>query len=153
MNIYDMKAKDISGDEVQLSKYKGKVILVVNTASKCGFTKQYDGLQKLYEKYKDQDFVILGFPCNQFKNQEPGSNEDVQSFCRLNFGVEFPMFEKVDVKGENAHELFKYLEKETGKEIPWNFTKFLFNRDGNLIKRYLPITPPQRLEKSIKKLV
>lgn len=153
MTIYDFKVKDISGNKVSLDKYKDKIILIVNVASKCGFTKQYEGLEKLYESYKDKDFVILGFPCNQFKGQEPGSNEEIQEFCRLTYGVSFPMFSKIDVNGDSADPLYKYLIKETdGKKIPWNFTKFLIGRDGNIIDRYHPMKRPKSIGKIIEKL-
>lgn len=152
MNIYDYNAQLANGEEVSFDTYKGKVIMVVNVASKCGFTGQYAGLQKLYSDYKEQGLVILGFPSNQFKNQEPGSDEEVQSFCQMNYGVEFPVFQKGDVKGENAHPLYADLATE-GEKVPWNFTKFLFDRQGNLVKRYLPVTKPGRIEKGIKKLI
>lgn len=154
MSIYDYEVKAINGENVSLANYKGKIILIVNTASKCGFTKQYDGLQKLYEKYSEKDFEILGFPCNQFKQQEPGSDQDINSFCKLNFGVTFPMFSKIDVNGEEAHPLYKYLVEETGgKKIPWNFTKFLIDRDGNIISRYHPMKKPKNISKEIDKLL
>src|SRR5699024_24637 len=128
MSVYDFSAKTIQGDEKSLADYKGKTLLIVNTASKCGFTPQYEGLEKLYQTYKDRDFVVLGFPCNQFKNQDPGTNEEISEFCEVDFGVSFPMFSKVDVKGENAHPLYNYLTKEAKgmftKDIKWNFTKF-----------------------------
>ena len=155
--IYKFSAKTIDGTETSLSQYKGKVVLIVNTASKCGFTKQYEGLEKLYEEYKDKDFVILGFPCNQFGAQEPGSNSDIKSFCTLNYGVSFPMFEKVDVNGDNAHALYKFLVKEKsgmlGDSIKWNFTKFLINKQGEVVERFAPQTTPESLNKEIEKLI
>lgn len=154
MSIYDFNVETIQGDQVSLETYKGKVILIVNVASKCGFTKQYDGLEKLYEAYQDKGFVILGFPCNQFKEQEPGSNEEIQEFCRLNFGVTFPMFAKIDVNGDEAHPLYQYLVKETGgKKIPWNFTKFLIGPDGQIVNRYHPMKRPKNLVKEVEKLL
>lgn len=153
MKLYDFNGRLADGKTIDFSDYKGKVVLVVNVASKCGFTKQYEGLQSLYAKYKDQGLVILGFPSNQFKNQEPGSNAEVQSFCKMNFGVEFPVFEKGDVKGDDAHPLFAYLADVEKKKVPWNFTKFLFDADGEFVKRYLPVTKPERLEKAIEKLL
>ncbi len=154
MSIYDFNVENIQGEQVSLETYKGKVILIVNVASKCGFTKQYDGLEALYETYKDQGFAILGFPCNQFKQQEPGSNEAIQEFCRLTYGVTFPMFAKIDVNGEEAHPLYQYLVKETdGKKIPWNFTKFLIGPDGKIVNRYHPMKRPKNLKKEIEKLL
>lgn len=157
MNIYDFKVKDSFGDEVSLSDYKGKVLLVVNTASKCGFTPQYEGLQKLYDKYGNDKFEILGFPCNQFANQEPGNDEDIRKFCSLNYGVTFPIFKKIDVNGENAEPLFTYLKESSpgflGKAIKWNFTKFLIDSEGNVIERFAPTTEPEKLEKQIEELI
>lgn len=154
MSIYDYDVTTIGGETISLNQYKNQVILIVNVASKCGFTKQYDGLQGLYEKYKEQGFVILGFPCNQFKAQEPGTNEEIQAFCRLNYGVTFPMFDKIHVNGENAHPLYQYLIQETdGKKIPWNFTKFLIGKDGNVVNRYHPMKRPKNLGKEIEKLL
>ncbi|SEN65649.1 glutathione peroxidase [Lihuaxuella thermophila] len=157
MSIYTFSARTISGEEKSLSDYKGKVVLVVNTASKCGFTPQYKELQKLYETYHAQGFEVLGFPCDQFANQEFESNEEIQHFCKLNYGVTFPLFSKVDVKGENAHPLFKYLTANApgflSKEIKWNFTKFLVNKQGEVVKRYSPTTKPEKLQKEIEKLL
>ncbi|MED4073401.1 glutathione peroxidase [Priestia endophytica] len=158
MNIYQFSAQNIKGEEQSLEQYKGKVIVVVNTASKCGFTPQFEGLQNLYEKYKDRNFVILGFPCNQFGGQEPGGEEEIQSFCQRNYGVDFPMFAKVDVKGDNAHPLFQYLaEKAPGilgsKAIKWNFTKFLIDKDGEPVQRFSPKTDPKDLEHDIEQLL
>jgi glutathione peroxidase len=157
-SIYDFSATSIEGNPVELSNYKDKVLLIVNTASQCGFTPQYQGLQSLYNKYSDRGLVVLGFPCNQFGQQEPGSTSDIQSFCETRFGVSFPLFEKVDVNGGNAHPLFKYLTKAApgllGTEgIKWNFTKFLVDRKGNVVKRYPSMTKPEDLEKEIKGLL
>jgi len=158
MSVFNFNAKLIDGREVPLSNYEGQVLLIVNTASKCGFTPQYTGLEELYQQYSDKGFTILGFPCNQFGGQEPGSEEEIQSFCSINYGVSFPMFEKVDVKGENAHPLFSYLTEElTGilgsKSIKWNFTKFLVGRDGKPLKRFAPQDKPADLAKEIEKLL
>lgn len=141
MNIYDFTLDDIRGNPVALRDFAGKVILVVNTASKCGFTYQYDGLEKLYQTYKDQGFVILGFPANDFLKQEPGSNEEIAEFCRINYGVTFPMFGKISVKGKEIHPLYHYLTSqdsnpEFGGKITWNFNKFLISREGKIINRF-----------------
>jgi glutathione peroxidase len=153
MSVYDFSAVTINGEEKSLSDYRGKVLLIVNTASKCGFTPQYKELQMLHERYRDKGLKILGFPCNQFGNQEPGSNDEIASFCQLNYGVSFPMFAKVDVKGPNAHPLFRYLTEQApgfwNKEIKLNFTKFLIDRDGNVVNRYAPTTSPRKIEKDI----
>jgi glutathione peroxidase len=155
MKFYDFSAKDIYGDEVRMDVYKGKVVLVVNTASKCGLTPQFKDLEALYEEYKDKGFEILGFPCNQFANQDSGSNEEIHQFCQLNYGVTFNMFEKIDVNGEGTHPLYKYLKDEAkglfSKEIKWNFTKFLIDGDGNVIKRYAPTAAPLKIKKDIEK--
>lgn len=138
-NILEYKVKDINGKEVTLSSYKGKVLIIVNVASKCGYTKQYKGLQELYTKYKNEGFEILGFPCNDFGNQEPGSNKEIKEFCEMNFGVTFPMFDKVKVLGENKAPLYAKLTDNsvTGKEeIKWNFEKFLIDKNGNIVKKY-----------------
>ncbi|WP_060681125.1 glutathione peroxidase [Virgibacillus halodenitrificans] len=157
MNVYDFSAKTLLGEEKSLSDYKGKVLLIVNTASECGFTPQFEGLQQLYDKYKEQGLDILGFPCNQFNNQDPGSNEEISEFCQRNYGVTFQMFSKVDVKGEQAHPLFSYLTEEAKgmltKQIKWNFTKFLIDRNGNVIKRFAPQTKPESLEQDIEELL
>ncbi|EJT5924454.1 glutathione peroxidase [Clostridium perfringens] len=157
MEIYDISVKDINGENVSLERYRGKVLLIVNTASKCGFTKQFDGLEELYEKYKDEGFEVLGFPCNQFKEQDPGSNSEIMNFCKLNFGVTFPMFEKIDVNGENESLLYSYLKEQKsgmfGSKIKWNFTKFLVDREGNVIKRFSPQTTPKSIEKDIEELL
>lgn len=173
--IYDFKTLNNKGVEVSFKDYEGKVLLIVNTASKCGFTPQYDGLEALYQKYKDQGFVIVGFPCDQFAGQEPGSNEEIAEFCRINHGVTFPLMAKTDVNGENAEPIFEYLKAQAPTEvyngikgkatrvmlkglsktakkesdILWNFTKFLVNRDGTVIKRYAPITTPEEIEKDL----
>jgi glutathione peroxidase len=157
MSIYDFKAVTLEGEEVSLSKYKGKVLLIVNTASNCGFTPQYKELQEIYERLGKEGFEILGFPCNQFGHQEPGSSSDIQNFCQLNYGVDFQMFEKVDVNGKDAHPLYKYLTEQkkgllTGN-IKWNFTKFLIDKEGNIVDRFAPTTAPSKLEKSIKELI
>ncbi len=156
--IYDFAVKDIHGKTVKLDAYKGKPLLIVNTASKCGFTPQYKGLEALYEKLHGKGLEILGFPCNQFGEQEPGSEAEIESFCELNYGVTFPMFAKVDVNGDGAAPLYKYLKKEKpgllGSEaIKWNFTKFLVDRDGKVIERYAPNTEPAAIAGDIEKLL
>jgi len=157
MNIYEYIVDDIDGQEQPLSQYEGKVLLIVNTASKCGFTPQYKDLETLYKKQIDNNFLVLGFPCNQFYSQEPGDEEGIKNFCELNYGVTFPLFSKVDVNGENAHELFRYLRKETkgllGDTIKWNFTKFLVDQEGHVIRRYAPTTNPLSIEKDILELL
>jgi glutathione peroxidase len=157
MKFYDFSAKNMDGQEVNMVEYKGKVVLVVNTASKCGLTPQFTGLEELYEEYKEKDFEILGFPCNQFAKQDSGSNEEINNFCLINYGVSFTMFEKIDVNGQNAHPLYKYLKSEAkgliSKEIKWNFTKFLIDSDGNVIKRYGPTTNPISIKEDIEKLI
>ncbi|HNA80632.1 MAG TPA: glutathione peroxidase [Turneriella sp.] len=156
--IHEFSAATLGGKEKSLAEYKGKVVLIVNTASKCGFTPQYAGLEAIYEKYKDQGFVILGFPCNQFGAQEPGSESEIEQFCQVNYGVKFPMFGKIDVNGSNAHPLYKFLTSEKpgilGLEaIKWNFTKFLIDKDGNPVKRYAPNTKPEDIAGDIEKLL
>lgn len=155
MSVYEFSAKTIEGPDKSLKDYEGKVLLIVNTASECGFTPQFEGLQDLYEKYQNQGFEVLGFPCNQFKNQDPGTDEQIFSFCEDNYGVSFQMFSKVDVKGEHAHPLFTYLTEQAKglltKEIKWNFTKFLVNKQGEVIDRFAPQTEPKSLEKDIEK--
>ena len=155
MNIFDFKANDYKGNEVDLKQYQGQVILVVNTATRCGFTPQYNGLEMLYEKYKDQGFVILDFPCNQFLAQAPGTGEDIHSACVLRFGTKFPQFEKIKVNGKDAHPLFVYLtsQNEEGKikKVKWNFTKFLIGRDGSFLNRYEPTVKPEEIEADIVK--
>lgn len=158
LSVYDFEAKSINGETISLDRYKGKVLLIVNTASKCGFTPQYEQLQTLFERYKDVGFVILGFPCNQFMAQEPGDELDIDSFCRLNYGVTFPMFSKVEVKGDDIHPLFEYLINEApgvlgSKGIKWNFTKFLINKEGKVVKRSAPKTRPFELEEDIRSLL
>jgi len=154
--FYNLKAKSLQGEEVDMAQYKDKVVLVVNTASKCGFTPQYEGLEKLHEKYKDKGLEILGFPCNQFANQEPGGKEEIDA-CLVNYGVDFQMFDKIDVNGKNADPIFKLLKKELpgtlGGRIKWNFTKFLLDKNGNPVKRFAPSTKPEKLEKDIQALL
>jgi glutathione peroxidase len=151
--IYDFSAKTIKKTEKPLSDYKGKVLLIVNVASRCGFTPQYKGLEQLYEKYRDRDFEILGFPCNQFLNQEPGTNEEIASFCELNFGVKFPLFDKIEVNGKNSHPLYSFLKDslpgEKGKDIEWNFTKFLIDRSGKPVKRYASKIKPEDIDTDV----
>ena len=173
--IYDFKAQDNKGRDFDFAACEGKVLLIVNTASKCGFTPQYDGLEALYQKYKDKGLVVIGVPCDQFAGQEPGSNEEIAEFCRINHGVTFPLMAKTDVNGENAEPIFEYLKAQAPTEayngikgkatrvmlkglsktakkesdILWNFTKFLVNRDGTVIKRYAPITTPEEIEKDL----
>ncbi|CAH0347385.1 glutathione peroxidase [Bacillus sp. CECT 9360] len=156
MSVYEFEAKKIDGEEIPLSQYKDEVLLIVNTASKCGFTPQYEELQTLYENYKDKGFSVLGFPCNQFLAQEPGDELEIDSFCKLNYGVKFPMFAKVDVNGKDAHPLFNYLTENApgvmgSKAVKWNFTKFLIDRNGNVVERYAPQTKPLEIESDIKK--
>lgn len=156
-SVYDFSAKRSTGEEVSLSQYQGKVLLIVNTASKCGFTPQFEGLQKLYEAYREEGLEILGFPCNQFMSQDPGTDEEILEFCQLNYGVTFPMFSKVDVNGSDAHPLFVFLRKEqkglVGDAVKWNFTKFLVNREGQVVERFAPTTAPHQLEDAIKELL
>ena len=151
--FYDLSANTIRGEQISMNDYAGKVVLVVNTASKCGFTPQYQGLQDLYAKYKDQGLVILGFPCNQFGNQEPGGNQEIAEACQINYGVDFQMFEKVDVNGTETHEVFRYLKKALpgllGQKVKWNFTKFMIGRNGKPIKRYAPTKRPESIEDDI----
>ena len=151
MNVYDYTARDISGIERSLSEYRGKPLLIVNVASRCGLTPQYTGLEALYRKYRDRGLQVLGFPCNQFGSQEPGSEADIQAFCSTSYDVSFPLFAKIDVNGDAAHPLYKYLKGERpgilGTEaIKWNFTKFLVNRQGEVIKRYAPTDTPENLD-------
>ena len=178
-NIYDFKALNNKGVEVDLAQYEGKVLMIVNTASKCGFTPQYDGLEALYQKYRDQGLVIVGFPCDQFAHQEPGSDEQIAEFCRINHGVTFPLMKKIDVNGKDAHPVFEYLKSqapaeeykgikakaartmlkgisksvEKDSDILWNFTKFLINRDGTIVKRFPPVTTPDEMEDVIKSML
>jgi len=157
MSVYKYSAIDIDGEKQDLSQYEGKVLLIVNTASKCGFAPQFQGLETLYENMKDQGFMVLGFPSNQFKNQEPEDEAGIKNFCELNYGVTFPMFSKIDVNGENAHPLFRYLRKETkgllGDSVKWNFTKFLVGKDGKVIRRYAPQVDPMDIEKDIREIL
>lgn len=157
MSIYDVTAKDVYGKEHRLSDYKGKVLLVVNTATHCGFTPQYTALQNLYEQYKDRGFVILDFPCDQFGKQAPGTSQEVHQACVARFAITFPQFEKIDVNGDHAHPLFVYLKKALpgmmGEAIKWNFTKFLIDRQGNPVKRYAPQTTPESIEEDIEQLL
>ena len=155
--IYDFKALSNKGAEVDFADYKGKVLMIVNTASKCGFTPQYDGLEALNQKYKDQGLVIIGFPCDQFAHQEPGTDEEIAEFCRLNHGVTFQLMSKIEVNGKNAHPVYEYLKgaaKGTlGNAIKWNFTKFLISRDGQTVKRYAPTVKPEEMEKDVVELL
>ena len=153
-SIYDFSAESITGQRADLSTQRGKVLLIVNTASACGFTPQFGGLQKLWEKYRDRGLVVVGFPSNEFGNQDPGSNDDIASFCQVNYGVSFPMMSKVEVNGGNAHPLWKWLTEEApgvlgSKAIKWNFTKFLVGRDGKVIKRYAPSDSPESIAADI----
>lgn len=155
--IYDFVVKNNKGEDVKLEKYKGKVLLIVNTATKCGFTPQYDGLEALFEKYHHDGFEILDFPCNQFANQAPENDQEIDSFCALNFGTKFDRFQKIDVNGENEEPLYTFLKKEEGGilggKIKWNFTKFLIDRNGNVVKRFAPTTKPEKIEKDIERLL
>jgi len=149
-DFYQFTALSLQGKEISMDAYKGKTILVVNTASKCGLTHQFEGLEKLYQKYTEKGLVILGFPCNQFANQEPGDEKSISEGCLINYGVTFPMFSKIDVNGENAHAIYKYLKKELrgilGSKIKWNFTKFLIDSKGNPVKRFAPTTKPEKID-------
>ncbi len=151
--FYDISADNIRGESVSMNEFAGKLVLVVNTASECGFTPQYRGLQDLYTKYKDQGLVIIGFPCNQFGGQEPGENKDIAESCLINYGVDFPMFAKVDVNGADSHALFQYLVKALpgtfGSKVKWNFTKFMISRDGKPLKRFAPTKKPESMEADI----
>jgi glutathione peroxidase len=158
MSIYDYSAQTLSGQPAPLAAYKGKVVLIVNTASKCGFTPQYEGLEALYRKYADRGLAILGFPCNQFGAQEPGNADEIQNFCSLTYDVTFPMFAKIDVNGPSAHPLYEYLKHEKkgllGSEgIKWNFTKFLVGRDGEVVERFAPTTKPEDISGAIENLL
>ncbi|MEG0054070.1 MAG: glutathione peroxidase [Comamonas sp.] len=153
-SVFDFEATDIKGQSVPLSQYRGKVLLIVNTASACGFTPQYKGLQALHEKYADQGLVVLGFPCNQFGAQEKGSDDEIASFCELSFGVSFPLMHKIEVNGDGAHPLYRWLCSEAPgvlgtKSIKWNFTKFLIARDGQVVRRYAPQDKPEKLAEDI----
>lgn len=155
--IYDYKALTSKGKELDFVQFEGKVLLIVNTASKCGFTPQFAGLEQLNQKYRDRGLVVIGFPCNQFASQDPGSDSEIEGFCQLNYGVTFQIMKKVDVNGDDAHPIFVYLKEKTkgllGSSIKWNFTKFLISRDGETIKRYAPITKPEKLEKDIEAML
>lgn len=179
MNIYDINVENIKGEDISLSEYKGKILLIVNTATGCGFTPQYDALEGLYEKYKDQGFEVLDFPCNQFGNQAPGSDTEIHEFCTLKYNTTFSRFKKIDVNGINESKLYTYLKEKmptedvkgiknkmamkaiskiskttkTDGDIKWNFTKFLVDRNGNVIKRYAPVIEPEEIEKDIKDLL
>ena len=157
MSIYDYQIKDIKGTMVSMEEYKGKVLLIVNTATGCGFTPQYEELQTLYNKYQDQGLVILDFPCNQFANQAPGTEKEITSFCQINYGVTFPQFSKVLVNGKDEDPLFTFLKKQKtglmGNKIKWNFTKFLIDRNGNVVNRFAPTMNPSKIEAMIKKLL
>lgn len=153
--IYDFSAEKLEGGEQNFSEYTGKVLLIANTASKCGFTPQFEGLEKLYADYQEKGLVVVGFPCNQFGSQDPGSNDEIGAFCQRNYGVSFPMMAKIDVNGEHTHPLYAYLKEEAkgmlGKSIKWNFTKFLVGKDGNVIGRYASTTKPEKMAKDIEK--
>lgn len=155
--FYQFKAKSLQGKEISMKSYEGKVVLVVNTASKCGFTPQYEGLEKLYKAYKDKGLVILGFPCNQFGGQEPKSETEIGEFCSLNYGVTFPLFSKIEVNGDEAHPLYKFLKVQLpgtlGNDIKWNFTKFLLDKNGNPVKRYGSTTRPIEITEDIEQLL
>ena len=158
MAIYDFTAKDVQGNEISLSDYRGKVLLIVNTATGCGFTPQYEGLQALYDKYQEQGLEILDFPCNQFANQAPGTESEIVSFCKLNYGVSFKQFAKICVNGPQEHPLYTYLKSQKGggllgSKIKWNFTKFLVDREGKVVERFGPAVTPAKIEDSIKELL
>jgi len=157
-SVYDFSAKTIDGDEQKLSAYKGKTMLVVNVASKCGFTPQYTGLEALYEKFKDKGVVVLGFPCDQFGHQEPGDEAEIKNFCSLTYDVKFPLFAKIEVNGANTHPLYKYLKSEAkgllgSESIKWNFTKFLIDADGKVVTRYAPTDTPEKIEKDLARML
>ncbi len=157
-SVYEFSVKDISGEELALQTFAGQVLLIVNTASECGFTKQYSELESLYKQYKDQGLVVLGCPCNQFGGQEPGSDADIVEFCQLNFGVTFPLSQKLEVNGAQAHPLFQYLKHQApgllgSEKIKWNFTKFLVNRQGQVVERYATVTKPEKLSRQIETLL
>ena len=157
-NIYQFSCEDSSGQEINLGDFKGKTLLIVNTASRCGFTPQYKGLEQLQTKYSSEEFSVLAFPCNQFGGQEPGSNEEIVEFCSLNYGSTFPIFSRIDVNGDNAHPLFKFLTTEKKgllgtEKIKWNFTKFLINKDGEPVNRYGSSTTPEQIQTDIEKLI
>lgn len=156
--IYDFQAEMLEGEQKNFSEYQGKVLLIVNTASQCGLTPQFEGLEQLYQDYQSKSLIILGFPCNQFAHQDPLTNEEIGGFCQRNYGVSFPMFAKVDVNGSKAHPLYQYLTAEAkgilgSQKIKWNFTKFLINQEGKVIKRYAPLIKPEKIAKDIQKLL
>lgn len=156
--IYDYSFEMKDGSEVSMGDYEGKALLIVNTASKCGFTPQFEGLEYLYKKYADKGLMIIGFPCNQFGSQDPGSNDEIVEFCQLNYGVSFPMAGKIEVNGKNTHPVFEFLKKAApgllgSEKIKWNFTKFLVNADGEVVERFAPATAPEKLESAIEKLL
>lgn len=156
--VYDFDARSLDGNPVRLQQYAGKALLIVNTASKCGFTPQYTGLEELYERYRDRGLVVLGFPCNQFGEQEPGEAAEIGAFCQKNYGVSFPMFEKIEVNGDAAHPLYHWLKQSApglfgSQRIKWNFTKFLLDRSGHVQARYAPVTKPQKLAADIEALL
>lgn len=157
MDLYNFSVKDKNGKDISLEEYKGKVLIIVNTASKCGLTPQFKDLEELYKKYNKDGLEILGFPCNQFANQDPASNEEIQEFCQLNYGVTFKIFSKIDVNGSNAHPLYNFLKKEKkgvfGSAIKWNFTKFVIDKNGNVIQRFAPKDSPLKMENLIKNLL
>ncbi|QZE14806.1 glutathione peroxidase [Halosquirtibacter laminarini] len=157
MRFYDFNAKSLQGKDLSMSDFQGKVVIVVNTASKCGLTPQYEGLEALYQKYKSEGLVILGFPCNQFGNQEPGGAKEISEGCLINYGVSFPMFSKVDVNGEHAHPIFKYLRSQLGgwfgSKVKWNFTKFVVDKEGTPVKRFGPMDKPEKMDSYIQKLL
>lgn len=157
MNLYEIKVKDQQGNELSLESYKGKVLLIVNTATGCGFTPQYDGLQDLYEKYNEKGFEILDFPCNQFGNQAPGDDDEIHNFCTGRYGITFPQFSKIDVNGDNESLVYTYLKSNKnglfGSKVKWNFTKFLLDKNGNVVSRYAPTVKPVKIDKDIEKLL
>jgi len=158
MSVYDFKATDIQGQERDLADFKGKVLLIVNTASKCGLTPQFEGLEAMYKELHDKGLEILGFPCNQFAQQDKGTDSEIAGFCMKNYGVSFPMFSKIDVNGDQAHPLYQYLKKEARgvlgtQKIKWNFTKFLINQEGKVIKRFAPTTKPEDIAKQVRTLL
>jgi len=157
-SIYDFTVRDIQGNEQSMEAYRDKVLLIVNTASKCGFTPQFEGLQALYKDLNEQGLEVLGFPCNQFMNQDPGTDESISQFCSLNYGVDFPMFAKIEVNGEGTHPLYKFLKQEArglmgSEKVKWNFTKFLVDRNGRVVRRYPPTTKPEAIRKDIEELL
>lgn len=157
VSFFDLKAQLLNGDTISMNQFRNMTIIVVNTASKCGLTPQYEGLEKLYQQYKNKGLVILGFPCNQFAKQESGSANEIQEFCQINYGVSFPMFDKIEVNGKNAHPIFKYLKAELGgflvDDVKWNFTKFVIDKNGKPVRRFSPTTPPEKMENYIKSIL